>query len=104
MKKLSLNFWGFLSALGTLIYVLGITSILSNGEKIFGQMNNFFGPVTFLMLFVFSALVVGVLILGRPILLIINDQKKEALKLFFMTVGWLFLFLLLLFVLMLITK
>lgn len=67
-----------------------VSLIMRNGEKIFGKMENFLGPIAFLLLFVLSASVVGALVLGRPILLYLDGFKKEAVKLFGYTVSWLF--------------
>lgn len=82
----------FLSAVGVAVYVTLVSLIIRNGEKIFGKMNNFLGPAAFLMLFVLSAAVCGALTLGYPVTLYLNGQKKEAVKLFLCTIGWLFLF------------
>ena len=53
-------------------------------------MDNFLGPVAFLLLFVLSAAITGALILGRPVVLYLENRKLEAVKLFLYTVGWLF--------------
>jgi len=45
-----------------------------------------------LLLFVLSATIVGLLVLGRPVWLYFNSQKQEALKMFFYTLSWLALF------------
>lgn len=104
MKKLSICFQSFFFSLATLLYVAGVALILNNGEKIFGEMKSFIGPVAFLLLFVFSALTVGGLILGRPVYLILNKENKEGLKLFFLNAGWVLLFLLILFTIMIVTR
>ena len=39
----------------------------------------------FLMLFVFSALLTGYLVLGKPIMMYVDGQKKEAVRLLFYT-------------------
>lgn len=77
------------SAILTVLYIAGVAQIIQNGEKIFGQMKNFFGPVAFLLLFVLSAAITGALILGRPVLLYLDGQKSAGVKLFFYTVVWL---------------
>jgi len=75
-----------LNALGVLVYVYLVSLVLSNGQRIFGTMNNsVLGPTVFLMLFVFSALVTGLLILGRPVMLYLDGAKKEGVKLLFYT-------------------
>lgn len=92
MKHSKLIFLSFLSALGTAVYVALVALIISHGEKIFGKMANFLGPVAFLLLFVLSAAITGALTLGYPAMLYFNGQRSEAVKMFFCNIGWLFLF------------
>lgn len=99
MKQPKLIFTGFLDALGVAVYVVVISLILGQGEKIFGMMDNFLGPVALLLLLVLSAAITGALTLGRPILLYLQGLKAEAIKLFLYTLGWLFLMTLLVFAL-----
>lgn len=79
----------FLHALGTLIYIVLVATLMQNGDKIFGEMDNFLGPIAFLLLFTLSAIVVGGLILIKPLALYLDGKKKEALSLLLMTIGWL---------------
>jgi hypothetical protein len=81
MKNQKIWLWSAVNAIGVFVYVILVVWLITNGDKIFGQMQNFWGPVAFLLLFVFSALVTGLLVLGRPIYLWFNDKKKEAIKL-----------------------
>lgn len=81
--------YALLNSVGVFIYVTSVATIMQNGEKIFGERENFFGPIAFLMLFVLSATVCGALVLGRPILFYLDGLKKEAVKLFGYTIGWL---------------
>ena len=90
MKNSKLILTSLLNAFGIAIYITGIALIIQNGEKIFGKMNNFIGPVIFLLLFVLSAAITGALALGQPVILYLNNHKKEAIKLFLYTIGWLF--------------
>lgn len=82
----------FLHAVGVLVYIIFVVSILQNAERIFGKMNNIVGPASFLMLFVTSAAVTGGLTLGRPVLWYWDGKKKEAVELLIYTVGWLLVF------------
>lgn len=93
MKNKKIWLWSAVNAIGVFAYVMLVVLIMTNGEKIFGEMENFWGPVTFLLLFVFSALVCGLLVLGRPIYLWLNDHKKEAVKMLLFTVVNLFVIL-----------
>ncbi len=94
MTKLKLVWQSAISAVGVLAYVMLIAWIMSNGEKLFGKMDNFIGPVVFLLLFVFSATVTGLLVLGRPVYLLLSGQKNNAVKLFFYTLLWMLIFVL----------
>lgn len=78
-----------LNALGVAIYTILVALVMRNGERVFGKMDNLFGPVAFLLLFVLSAAVVGALILGKPVMMYFDGQKKEAVKMFVQTVLWL---------------
>jgi len=91
MKNNKLIFCGLANSVCVLIYISAVAWLLQNGEKIFGKMQNFWGPVAFLLLFVFSAAITGALVLGWPIWLFLNDQRKEAVKLFLYTIAWLFI-------------
>ena len=91
MKNQKLIFISFLNAVGVAVYAIGVSFILRNGEKIFGKMDNFLGPVAFLLLFVLSAAITGILVFGRPVLLYFENRRAEAITMFFYTIGWLFL-------------
>lgn len=80
---------GFLNALGTGVYVTAVVTIMQNGEKMFGQINNMFAPIAFLLLFVTSAAITGGLVLGKPMLMYLDGAKREAIRLFLYTIGWL---------------
>jgi len=105
MKNSTLAKWGAIHALGVLVYA----SLLA---IFFNQANNWFGkadqkivtPVAALMLFVFSALVTGGLVLGKPLMLYLDGHKKEGVKLLFFTGIGLFVFMALVFVVLLIMK
>ena len=92
MGKLSLVWQSAINSLGVVVYVAVVSWLMINGDKIFGSMqgNNLFGPMLFLMLFVVSATIVGLLVLGRPAYLFLNGDKKQAVTLLLYTVGWLF--------------
>lgn len=79
----------FLNALGVIAYVSVVATIMQNGERIFGGINKTTGPIAFLSLFVLSAAITGSLVLGKPVLMFLDNQKKEAVKLFFYTLLWL---------------
>ena len=91
MKNQKVLFWSTVDALGVFVYVMLVVLVITNGEKIFGQMQNFWGPVTFLLIFVFSALATGLLVFGRPVYLWLNNFKKEAVLMLIFTVIDLFI-------------
>ncbi|MFA7243901.1 MAG: hypothetical protein WC080_01240 [Patescibacteria group bacterium] len=86
MKNLSLMWRGVINAIGIAAYVVLVVLFLNNGEKIFGKMNSIIGSATFLMVFVLSALVVGILSVGKPLMLYFDGKKKEAISLLLYTV------------------
>ena len=85
----------FLNALGTFAYVFAVAWSLFNGKGIFGEEESFLIPVFMLLLFVISASITGLLVLGKPIHLYMNNMKREAFTMLFATLGWLIVFALL---------
>lgn len=90
MKKQRLILLGFVYALLVFVYVAGIAFVLANGERIFGKMQNFFGPLFLLLLLVLLAAVVGSLIFIRPVMLYLSNLKREAIYLLVFTLTSLF--------------
>ena len=93
MKTQSIFLKSFLSALGVLLYVSGVALMGFNSQYIFGKDDNFLMPVFALLLFIVSACVTSLLVLGKPVYLYLEGHKKEAFTLFFSTLGWLVSFL-----------
>ena len=58
-------------------------------KNILGDTPGVLGFVIFLLLFVLSAAVMGILILGKPVLLYLDNKKKESVALLLYTIGWL---------------
>lgn len=94
----------FLSAAGTYVYILLVAGLMYFDEQLFGEMDKFWGPVAFLLLFVLSLTITGALILGKPLVLYLNDFKKNAIQLFFCNIVWLFVFVVLTFAVLSLTK
>ncbi len=86
------------AALGTAIYVALVATVMTNAEKVFGNMKPFLGPVAFLLMFVLSAAVTSSLVFGRPVMLYLDGKKREAVKHFGLTLLWLLVILVLVFV------
>jgi hypothetical protein len=55
--------------------------------KKFVNVPEFFGPIIMLSLLVLSASIMAILIFGKPVLLYLDNQKKDALLMLFYTVG-----------------
>jgi len=92
MKK-NLIKLAFLAALGEWVYIFLVAFFMLNAEKWFGNMPGIAGVASLLLVFVISAAISGFLILGKPILMYFEGKKKDATMLFFITVGWLLVFL-----------
>lgn len=73
-------------------YIVLVATFLYFANTIFGKEDTFVTPIAFLLLFVLSAAIMGSLVLGRPILMYLDNQKKEAVKLFGLTLMWLFIY------------
>ncbi len=73
-----------------LIYVLCVSYLMQNGEKLFGnQPDDIMAPIIILLLLVFSALICGILLLGGPIYLYFEGDKKTAIKMLFTNASFL---------------
>ena len=85
----------FLAAAGTVAYISGVAGLMRNAEKFFGEgdPDTILAPITFLLTFVVSASITGLLVLGRPIHLSLSGLKREAFILLAATIGWLIVFL-----------
>lgn len=98
MKRLSLEFVGFLQAFALVVYCSLVGVLFWRGNELFGPSFTFLGPAVFLIIFVASAVISALLYLGYPFILFWEKkQTKNALKLVVYTTGWLLLFLVLFF-------
>lgn len=95
MNNSKLVMWGMVDSVGVFVYTLMVGWLMINGNSIFGEDLGVVGPALFLMLFVFSALVTGLLVFGRPVWLYLEHQKKAAVKLLLITVLFMFLMIML---------
>jgi lysylphosphatidylglycerol synthetase-like protein (DUF2156 family) len=92
IKKSEFFLKSLINALGTFIYIAAVAWVMTSGEVIFGRVSGFLAPLFILLLFVVSASVTGLLVLGKPILLYLDGFKKEAVRFLICTLGWLILF------------
>ena len=98
MKNLSLFWRGMLHSLGVFIYVLLFATFIDKANAWFGTVDkSIITPAAALMMFVFSALVTGGLVLGGPIMLYLDGKKKEGVGLLIFTGLGLFIFTVLVF-------
>lgn len=91
MKKSKIITRALLSSLAVLIYTSAVSYIMSYGNELFGKMETIFASIAFLMLFVLSATIVGLLLFLKPVLLYLDGKKKEAVSLLVYTVGFTFI-------------
>jgi hypothetical protein len=98
MKKMPLPLIGLLQALGLGFYCSLVGIIFWKGNAWFGNIDNSWGPLAMLSLFVVSALICALIALGYPFLVFWDKKNtKEALKLISYTAAWLLLFVIVLF-------
>jgi len=78
--------YSFFNAFCAIAYIGLIALLMDNAENIFGQLPKILGTMSFLLLFVISAAVMGLLIFGRPILWYWDGKKQEAVALISYTI------------------
>jgi len=79
----------FLHALGAVLYIIFIVSVLQVASHIFKDLNGtFFIPMEMLSLFVLSAAVMGYLFLSESVYLLAENKKQEAVVFFAKVVGF----------------
>ncbi len=89
MKNTKLVIYSLISSLGVLGYISLVGWVMINGDRLFGNETAIVGIAAFLLLFVFSTLITGLLVLGGPIYLYLEKNKKTAIKMLFCNIGWL---------------
>jgi len=83
--KNSLFIKAVINSIGAAIYITLVALLMTKGNNIFGQATGVLGGVSILLLFTLSALIVGSLILGKPLMLYLDGNKKESVKLLLQT-------------------
>lgn len=89
--KFSPSLLGFTQALGVTVYCSFVGVIFWKGNEIFGKVDRYVGPVTFLLLFIASAMICALMVFYKPYLLFFDGKKKEALETVVNTAAWLFI-------------
>jgi hypothetical protein len=96
MKKMNLYVRGLINAGLGGVYIVLASLFVNNVPKLFGPESNGNGGIlgfsVFLMFFVLSASVMSALILGKPVMMYMDGEKKGAVKLLGITLGWIFVF------------
>ena len=90
MKKINPILASFIHAVGTALYVIAVAFFMTNAPMFFGKGPSALSLAAFLMLFVLSAAITGLLILGKPAILFLEGAKKQAIAMLMMTIAWLF--------------
>lgn len=72
-------------------YIALVATFMNHAENTFGPANKFIVAITMLSLLVFSVAIMGILIFGRPVMWYLDGAKKEAMKLLFCTLGFIFI-------------
>lgn len=92
-RKFSLPFIAFFQAVGLVIYCSLVGLIFWRGDKWFGPAQTFLGPAFVLVLFVASALISALIVLGYPFVLFWEEKRTtKALRLVVYTTAWLIFF------------
>ncbi|MDO8557319.1 MAG: hypothetical protein Q7R98_02540 [Candidatus Jorgensenbacteria bacterium] len=75
--------YAVLHAVATSLYVVLVAFFMTNVGPLLGTVadKSMFGPISFLLLFVASATITGLLVFARPIMWYLDGKKKEGLKL-----------------------
>lgn len=92
MKTSKVLWWGVVNALAVVVYAGTVAWMLPRAGKLFEDSAPL-GPAMFLLLFVVSAAIAGSLVFGKPVLLYLAGEKKEAVATFLATVATLLLIL-----------
>lgn len=74
------------NALSASAYIVIIVSVMTFLSRYSTNPDKFFAPVLFISMFTLSAAIMGYIFCGQPILLYLDGQKKQAVKLFLQTV------------------
>ena len=90
MKKMHPILASFIHAAGVASYVCAIALLMTSTRAFAGKAPAVISMAAFLMLFIVSAVVTGLLVMGKPILLYADGAKKQAIAMLLMTVAWLF--------------
>jgi hypothetical protein len=88
-KKFSLPFLGFLQATGLVMYITLVAYFFTLGP-VFSTKSSaaFYAPIIMLLLFILSAVVSALMVLGKAGVLFWEKNYREAFTLLGWTLGW----------------
>lgn len=105
MKKIKLREQSMVYSFFAFVYIVLVSLIMSNGSKLFGESDRgILAPVGVLLLLVLSVAVMGLLIFGKAILMYLEGEKKDAVKLVIYNITHLFIITLIYFVILFLIK
>ncbi len=81
--------YGLFNAFAAAAYIGLIAFLLSSVGSVIGPIKGPLSSMAFLLVFVISAAVMGVVIFGRPVLWYFNGRKEEAIRLVAATITFL---------------
>lgn len=82
----------FLYSLGAAGWIVLVATFMQYANSWFGKVDTVVTSIAALLLFSMSALIVGGLLVGKPIFLYIDGKKKEAVGMLIYTGSWMILF------------
>jgi len=77
----------FANASAAVSYIILVALVMNYGSKHAGPQDSVLLPIAFLSLFVLSAATMGYVFLYRPVLMYVEGEKQEAVKLFLRTLA-----------------
>jgi len=89
MDKSKLVSYSLMSAFGVFVYVFLVVWLLNSAASVLDGSPDYLNPIAFLLLFVVSATITGLLVLGRPVHMYLAGMKDEAVRLLVYTIIWL---------------
>ena len=82
----------FIDSVGTASYIVLVVLFIFSFQILFSEKKDIIIiPIAMLLLFVSSAAITGFLVFGKPIMLYIDEKKREAITLLIYTLGILFI-------------
>ena len=88
----------FIDAIGTVVYIILVASFMFSLQDLAQKEDTIFVIASALLLFVCSAAITEFLVFGKPVMLYLDGNKKEAVSLLGHTIGILFLITLIIFI------